>query len=171
MTKVCTRCHRRKPLDGYYKDARSSDGRQSDCKSCHLAGIKPSPAKRAAAKRYQRSHMAAIVDQNRRRRAERRAEGTLPSSAASVRRWQLAHWADHMLQRRMANRLHRNKALRERVMERDGRRCTLCGSDQQLCFSRVVPVLKGGTNDEANLRIRCRPCRAMHARAAPSTAG
>ena len=35
MNKICTKCGNNKDLEEYYKDNRTKDGRQSECKSCH----------------------------------------------------------------------------------------------------------------------------------------
>lgn len=33
--KICSKCGKELPLTDFYKDNRATDGRQSDCKSCH----------------------------------------------------------------------------------------------------------------------------------------
>jgi 5-methylcytosine-specific restriction endonuclease McrA len=54
--------------------------------------------------------------------------------------------------------------LRWRVMKRDRYRCVLCGrnpaqdSSVELHLDHVVPVSRGGTNEEGNLRTLCREC-------------
>lgn len=49
--------------------------------------------------------------------------------------------------------------LRDRVFERDDFTCTYCGAhDGKLECDHVVPVSRGGTNDEANLATACKPC-------------
>jgi len=35
-TKVCTKCLRTKPLEAFYVNPRSKDGRRSDCRECGL---------------------------------------------------------------------------------------------------------------------------------------
>lgn len=47
-------------------------------------------------------------------------------------------------------------ALRQRVLDRDGRRCTFCGTTKGLEVHHIVPVAKGGTNDPSNLITVCR---------------
>ena len=47
------------------------------------------------------------------------------------------------------------------VLKRDELRCVLCGAtgkDSQLVTDHIIPVVKGGTNEIANLRVLCRPC-------------
>lgn len=55
---------------------------------------------------------------------------------------------------------------RWRVFARDGHRCVCCGADPKvdpsvrLEIDHIVPVSKGGTNEESNLRTLCRACNA-----------
>ncbi len=52
---------------------------------------------------------------------------------------------------------------RERVLDRFGRQCAMCHSPDDLEIDHVLPISKGGTSDEANLRALCRPCnRRLH---------
>lgn len=50
------------------------------------------------------------------------------------------------------------KAKRERVYARNGHRCVRCGATEPLSLDHIVPVSKGGTNDEGNLQTMCVPC-------------
>lgn len=67
-----------------------------------------------------------------------------------------------------------NNSTRMRIWNRDGRTCQICGvptrffrSGYDTPFDRddvagsvdhIIPVSKGGTNDESNLRWACRSC-------------
>ncbi len=48
--------------------------------------------------------------------------------------------------------------MRARVMERGGHKCAHCGSTKKLEIDHIIPISKGGTGDEANLQVLCRPC-------------
>ncbi len=56
--------------------------------------------------------------------------------------------------------------VRWRVLKRDGHRCLSCGASPaidasvQLQIDHIVPVSKGGGNEEGNLRVLCRDCNA-----------
>jgi 5-methylcytosine-specific restriction endonuclease McrA len=51
-----------------------------------------------------------------------------------------------------------SKAKRRRVFERDGLACVACGTGEELSIDHVIPIAKGGTNDESNLQTMCAPC-------------
>lgn len=48
--------------------------------------------------------------------------------------------------------------IRRRVIRRDGSRCVDCGGTDHLEVDHVVRRVDGGTNDDGNLRTRCRSC-------------
>lgn len=79
-------------------------------------------------------------------------------------------------QRRKANaervKRHRVKAARESlyatIYERDVA-CVQCGAMDDLTIDHIVPLSRGGTTEEKNLQVLCRPCNsakrnALHAR-------
>jgi 5-methylcytosine-specific restriction endonuclease McrA len=43
------------------------------------------------------------------------------------------------------------------LIERDGYKCAICGSIDDLTIDHLVPLSKGGSDDLPNLRILCRP--------------
>lgn len=47
--------------------------------------------------------------------------------------------------------------IRERMMM-SGKGCARCGAQSDLTIDHIVPLAKGGTNDERNLQILCAPC-------------
>lgn len=87
----------------------------------------------------------------------------------------IAHWGDGDMgamislmrdrleitqqQRQSSNaRRELSAAKRALVMARDGLKCLCCGGLDQLRVDHVVPVSKGGTDDEDNLQTLCLWC-------------
>lgn len=72
--------------------------------------------------------------------------------------------AEVAVQAHIAAELRRKQAipdeLRQRIFERDGRRCKGCGSEHGLEVDHIHPESKGGTLAEENLQTLCRPCNA-----------
>lgn len=48
--------------------------------------------------------------------------------------------------------------VRARIIARDRFRCVKCRTDVDLTIDHIVPVVAGGTDDEANLQTLCRSC-------------
>lgn len=44
------------------------------------------------------------------------------------------------------------------VFDRDGYQCKHCGTRETLTVDHIIPVSKGGTNDDDNLQTLCRSC-------------
>lgn len=74
----------------------------------------------------------------------------VPARAAAVKR---DKYANPDKQRRKIT-----KEKRRRVYARDGHKCVLCGSTERLTLDHVVPLIRGGTNLDSNLRTLCEPC-------------
>lgn len=62
------------------------------------------------------------------------------------------------------------RAVRRKVFKRDGEKCTFVDASGRRCASRkfleldhIVPRARGGTDDENNLRVRCRAHNRLHA--------
>ena len=51
-----------------------------------------------------------------------------------------------------------NGKTRERIFARDGRTCTKCGSTENLQLDHIIPVIKGGMDNDENLQVLCRAC-------------
>jgi hypothetical protein len=47
---------------------------------------------------------------------------------------------------------------RRRIYERDGQKCLICGSSENLHIDHIIPVSRGGTSDDGNLRTLCKDC-------------
>ncbi len=48
--------------------------------------------------------------------------------------------------------------IREAVMERDGRKCVLCGSTDNLSLDHIIRYREDGPDTVDNLRVLCMPC-------------
>ena len=48
--------------------------------------------------------------------------------------------------------------IQNRVWNRDGGKCVLCGSQDKLEFDHVIPFSKGGANTYRNLQLLCETC-------------
>lgn len=53
---------------------------------------------------------------------------------------------------------HIPDAVKRAVWARDGGKCCQCGSSENVEFDHKTPVSKGGTSDEGNIQLLCRPC-------------
>ena len=47
---------------------------------------------------------------------------------------------------------------RQRVYERDAYRCVTCGGYERLTLDHIIPVSRGGGNEESNLQTMCLAC-------------
>lgn len=53
------------------------------------------------------------------------------------------------------------RSLRERIIERDGRRCVYCDEDlssAEIHMDHVIPESQGGSTTYNNLQVTCRKC-------------
>lgn len=61
--------------------------------------------------------------------------------------------------RRIAANLHiSDKAVRNRILDRDGHKCRKCGSTESLAIDHIVAVRNGGGDEDANLQVLCKSC-------------
>ena len=98
--------------------------------------------------------------------AEKIADAVLATAEDIVRKRKarFAYNTDEHTPRKDSNKARRGlsnqrwRDLRDRIYERDGRQCQYCGDTNDLTCDHIVPLLRGGTNDESNLTIACRPC-------------
>lgn len=45
-----------------------------------------------------------------------------------------------------------------KILERDGAKCKLCGRQDTLTIDHIIPLSKGGSNNQKNLQILCEGC-------------
>jgi len=50
------------------------------------------------------------------------------------------------------------RVLRQQIFERDNHECQYCGASDDLTCDHIVPLMRGGTNDNENLNTACRSC-------------
>ena len=60
--------------------------------------------------------------------------------------------------RRRADRRIRKPSVRRRIFRRDGNACKACGAPSDLCLDHIVAVARGGSSEDENLQVLCRPC-------------
>ncbi len=48
--------------------------------------------------------------------------------------------------------------LRQKILNRDGNQCVLCGAEEDLTIDHIIPRSRGGSSMESNLRCLCFPC-------------
>lgn len=50
------------------------------------------------------------------------------------------------------------KVQRQRIFDRDGKKCVECGVTKNLSIDHIIPVSKGGDSSDSNLRTLCKAC-------------
>jgi len=56
-----------------------------------------------------------------------------------------------------SNHTHKPE-VRARIFQRDGYRCRQCGSSDNLTLDHIIPVYRGGTDEDSNLQTLCLSC-------------
>ena len=51
-----------------------------------------------------------------------------------------------------------SQGVKDKVWNRDGGKCTECGSNQDLEFDHIIPFSKGGANTYRNIQLLCEKC-------------
>jgi 5-methylcytosine-specific restriction endonuclease McrA len=55
-------------------------------------------------------------------------------------------------------------SVKKAVWKRDGGKCVNCGSDVDIEYDHIIPVVKGGSSTIQNIQILCKKCnRKKHA--------
>lgn len=62
----------------------------------------------------------------------------------------------------LRNRMSRKT--RQRIITRDGGICGVCGTHEELTVDHIVPLSRGGANDDSNLQTLCRRCNSRKGR-------
>jgi 5-methylcytosine-specific restriction endonuclease McrA len=100
--------------------------------------------------------------------------------------WNLRHWDDRQfLSDSSKERVKRYRDRREAlglkrssgaidsnvIFKRDGKKCVYCLSPLHLCIDHVIPLQKGGTDEEDNLATACKGCNSGKSGRTPEEAG
>lgn len=48
--------------------------------------------------------------------------------------------------------------IRNRILDRFNHKCVFCGSTENLHIDHIIPVSRGGREDEDNMQVLCRTC-------------
>lgn len=48
--------------------------------------------------------------------------------------------------------------LKVKIFKRDGHKCLICGSCDELTIDHIIPISKGGSNRDNNLMTLCKVC-------------
>ena len=58
----------------------------------------------------------------------------------------------------IVKRMPIKEELRNYIFDRDSRKCTNCGSTEDLCLDHIIAFSKGGKTSSENLQTLCRSC-------------
>lgn len=148
MEKACSKCGTVKPLDEFQKKAGRSDGRRSECKACSkLYKLKNADRIRERERDRYRS------DAEWRERKIANSKRSVASRRDEVREYQ------RIYQSNRANSIHGGRFQWDIALWVYGNRCAICGgSEAKLTVGHIIPVSRGGTNHQWNVRPECLPC-------------
>lgn len=149
--KACTKCGETKPLEEFYRNSRSADGRHPQCKACRSAALVE----------YRKRERDAV---NARKRA------VYASSPEAQREWNRAWRAANPAARRLQHQRRRallseaaeGSAFTAADMLREWERqgftgCSYCPGEFE-SIDHIVPLNRGGAHELANLTPACTRC-------------
>ena len=70
----------------------------------------------------------------------------------------------------MRPRTYYSRRKRKRIAAKSHGRCALCAGTEELIIDHIIPLSKGGSDGDDNLRLLCGPCDAAKADALPAPA-
>jgi len=162
--KTCTRCHKSKPLDEFYKDTRAKDGLRSECKDCARAY---SRAWKVANPDRHRGHSRAWVAANSGRHRENARmwrEANREQHRESARAWQRAN-PDKKRKNKHRRRARKACGVPQRWQIHDiiPFACYWCGTNLRAYgatthVDHVMPIALGGPADSSNEVMTCSAC-------------
>lgn len=166
-TKRCGDCGENKLLEDFYNRQRSSDGKQSYCKTCHSARTSKTTRENPERQRgYEVKYLAENVEQV----AEYR-KAYYETNAEKIKRtsldWKIANKSQASAQtaKHRALKVKAGGAYSGAEFEAlklvTGNVCLCCGisSDEvTLAADHVIPLSRGGANDISNIQPLCQSC-------------
>lgn len=66
--------------------------------------------------------------------------------------------AAYFVRRYEANKHTEKPEVRHRILTRDGMKCLHCGTSERLSLDHIVPVFRGGGDEDSNLQTLCISC-------------
>lgn len=178
--KVCRVCGEEKPLSEFHRRKGSPDGHRNDCKECNRAESREwyrqnrdewkehsnqyYAENRKERIAYKRRYHKQNVDAHR---AYMKKYYRKNKEAAKIAR---RRWAKrNPVKRRAISQRYtarKNGAPGrgvtaediERILERDGHQCLVCGAIEDLEMDHIIPLSRGGAHDPSNLQTLCRSC-------------
>jgi 5-methylcytosine-specific restriction endonuclease McrA len=177
--KTCATCSVSKPLDAFYRRARSKDGRDTRCRDCEKVRLarwaQDNPDRtREAQQRYNRTEKSREKCRRWRENNPERAREVLAAykerNPDAIREAGRRHYYKDLDASRAAvrNRISRRRArMRDNgvfaVTTKDVRRilampCAYCGSTDEPTLDHVIPISRGGRHSVGNLQCLCAHC-------------
>lgn len=162
--KKCFDCDQVKPLEEFYKDKGTKDGRQNQCKACH-AEYKRQWHEANREQRLEYSRQWREANRERRREYLRQwYQANREKHQEYNRQWKRAN-PDKVRAKNALRRARKRQAVTEEFTSEDLVRiwgedpvCTYCQERPAEHWDHFVPLSKGGRHSVHNLFPACAPC-------------
>jgi 5-methylcytosine-specific restriction endonuclease McrA len=175
--KRCRKCGETKPLEEFVKDKRCRDGRTARCKECFNADQRQRYVdnnwRETVYKRYEDTNRDRIRAGNRertRRWRERNPEAALEKSREGSRQLRqrkpdyFRQWYQRNRESEIARVQQRRAVINGGEADREfitallAQPCAYCGATSNITVDHIVPLIRGGKHEPANLAPACATC-------------